>query len=139
ERDRSERLLASREQREASDPLACGPQLDFDTGLGHALVRLGQAQAALAAREQRRRDLAEVGANGGERVRKAPFDRLGELGAQLLELDEASLQILPLCCELVEPPFLVLVLLLRQRVHLAERLAPPLEPGKLLREGFRVV
>ena len=61
------------------------------------------------------------------------------MSAELLELREARLEILPLRCELVEVQLLRLVLLLRQRVHLAERLAAALETLRALCELFAVV
>src|SRR5581483_166793 len=67
ERDRPERLLAAREQREPRDSLTCRTELDLDAGLA-VLLGVGQREPALAAREQRRRDLREVRANGVERL-----------------------------------------------------------------------
>ena len=63
ERDRAERLLAAGEEREPRHPLAGRAQLDLDARLAPRppfQLGLGQAQAALAAREERRRHLLEV-------------------------------------------------------------------------------
>ena len=62
---------------------------------------------------------------------EAPLDRLRQLGAELLELVEARLEVGALRRELVEPRLLGLVLLLRERVDAAERLAAALEPLEL--------
>src|SRR5439155_1727419 len=74
ERDRAERLLAAGEEREACDALAGRPQLDLDAGL--AVLGLGQAEAALPAGKQRRGDLREVVANGGEGLLEPALDRV---------------------------------------------------------------
>ena len=66
-------------------------------------------------------DLLEVLCDSGEGLREAALDRRGELRAELLELVEASLEILALRLQVVEPLLLGLVLLARERVHLAER------------------
>src|SRR2546423_1892827 len=66
-----------------------------------------------------------MGADGGEGLVEAALDGLGQLGAQLLELLQARLEIGPLVDQLGQPLLLALVLLLGQRVHLAERLAAP--------------
>src|SRR5581483_6959392 len=63
----------------------------------------------------------------------------GQLGAQLLELLEAPLAVGALRRELVEAGLLRLVLLLRERVHLAERLSPALEPLRPLGELVPIV
>ena len=93
ERDRAERLLAAREQREPRDALAGRAELDLDSRLAALLLRLDEPQAALAAGKERRRDLLEVLRDRGERLREAALDRLGELGPELLELLEALLEI----------------------------------------------
>ena len=77
--------------------------------------------------------------HGVERLGEAPLDRLGQLGAQLLELGEARLEVLALRRELVEPLLLGVVLLLRERVDLAERLAAALEALRALGELVAVV
>src|SRR5207247_6286162 len=92
------------------------------------VLGLGEAQVALAAREDGRRHVGEMAADGVERLGEAPFDRLRQLVAQLLELGEARLEIRPLGDELLEALLLGLVLLVRERVDLAERLAAALEP-----------
>ena len=74
-----------------------------------------------------------------EGLGETPLDRLGQLGAELLELGEARLEILALRRELVEPRALGVVLLLRERVHLAERLAAALEALRALGELVAVV
>src|SRR5204862_7794003 len=68
-----------------------------------------------------------------------PLDRLRELHAQLLELGKALFEILALRGQLLEPRLLRVVLLLRERVHLAERLPPALQPLGTLRELVAVV
>ena len=60
ERDRAERLLAAGEEREARDALAGRPELDLDARLAALVLRLDEPQPALAAGEERRRDLLEV-------------------------------------------------------------------------------
>ena len=74
-----------------------------------------------------------------EGLGEAALDRLRQLGAQLLELGEALLEILALRRELLEPRLLGVVLLLRERVDLAERLAAALEPLRALGELVAVV
>src|SRR5215210_3000464 len=96
-------------------------------GVGVFLDWLRQPQAALAAREERRRDLGEMLADRGERLVEAPLDGLCQLHAQLLELLQARLEILALLDELGQALLLALVLLLRQRVDLPERLAAALQ------------
>src|SRR5207245_11150062 len=122
-RERAERLLAAGEEREAGDALARGPQLDLDPGLDVLVLAfqlgLGQAEAALAAGEERGGDLLEVVANGGEGFLEATLDGGGELVAQRLELGEALLEVGPLLAELRQPLLLAVVLLLRQRVDAA--------------------
>ena len=93
ERDRAERLLAAGEQREAGDALADRAQLDLDARLLALVVGLGEAQPALAAGEERRRDLGEVLLDRREGLLEAPLDRLGQVAAQLLELLEAALEV----------------------------------------------
>ena len=66
--------------------------------------------------------------HGGERLGEAPLDRLRELRAQLLELLQARLQVGALGLELGQPLLLELVLLLGERVDLAELDPPRLEP-----------
>src|SRR5581483_437618 len=132
ERDRAERLLATREEREARHLLAGRPQLDLDAGLLPVLLGLCQPQAALAAREERRCDLVEVALDGGERLGEARLDRVRQVVTQPLELGEALLEVSTLRRQLREPLLLGLVLLLRQRVHLAELLATLLVACELL-------
>src|SRR6185503_18882743 len=132
ERDRTERLLPAREQRQAGDLLSRGAQLHLDAGLraGTVLVvRLDEPQPALAAREERRGDLLEVGRNRGERLVEAPVHGLRQLVAERGELGERRLEIRTLGRELVEPLLLGLVLLLGERIDLPERLATRFEPG----------
>ena len=62
-----------------------------------------------------------------------------EVVAQLLELVEARFEVRALRRELDEPLLLLLVLLLRERVDLAERLAAALEPLDALGELVAVV
>src|SRR5207248_8797353 len=71
-----------------------------------------------------------------ERLGEAALERLRQLVAELLELGEARLEVGALRGKLLEPLLLRLVLLVRERVDLAERLATALESldrgGKLL-------
>ena len=77
-----------------------------------------------------------MAADGGEGLGETALDRLGQLVAELLDLLEARLEIRALGRELLQPHLLRLVLLLGERVDLAERLAAALEPldgrGELL-------
>ena len=89
---------------------------------------LGQPQPALAAGEQRARDLGEVPLDGGERLREPPLDRLRQLPPELVQLVERPLEVGALRAQLLEVLLLPLVLLLRERIDAAELLAPALEP-----------
>src|SRR5438309_4197285 len=84
ERDRTQRLLAAREKRQPLHSLARRPQLDLDSRLALLVLGVRQAQAPLAAREERRRDLFEIPLHGVEGLGEAPLDRLRQLRAQLL-------------------------------------------------------
>src|SRR5262245_37932484 len=132
ERDRAERLLAAREQRQPRDALARRPQLDLDARLSYVAVsvrlRLGQPQSPLAAREECRRNLGKVRLYGGEGLGEAPFHRLGQLTAERLQLGEAALEISTLLSELLELLLLARVLLLREGVDASEGLPAALEP-----------
>src|SRR3982750_1394917 len=64
ERDRTQCLLAAREKRQARNALARRTQLDLDAGLLAFHLGLGQPEPPVAAREERRRDLLEVLADG---------------------------------------------------------------------------
>ncbi len=96
-------------------------------------------QPAVAAREERRRYFLEVSADRREGVVEAPLDGLGELGPELLELLQARFEILALSDELGEALLLALVLLLRERVDLAEGFAAALEPLDPRRQLLAVV
>ena len=74
-----------------------------------------------------------------ERLGEARLDRLRQVVAQLLELVEALLEVGALHGELVEPLLLRLVLLLRERVDLAELLAALLGARQLLGELVAVL
>src|SRR5262249_11983747 len=117
--------------------LTRGPELDFDALLRVAVLslalglRVGQTEPALPAGEQRARDLCEIPLHGRERLGEAPLDRFGQLTPQLLELCERLLEVRALRAELVEVPFLALVLLLGERIHAAQLLAAPFEPDEL--------
>ena len=91
-------------------------------------LRLDEPQPALAAGKQRRGDLLEVLRDGSEGLREPALDRLGELRAQPLELLEAPLEVLALRLQVGQPLLLGVVLLLGERVHLAERRSARLEP-----------
>src|SRR5207302_587579 len=118
-----------REQREPSDPLAGRAQLDLDALLGVVAValRLGQPQATFAAGEERARDLREVAFDGRERLREAPLDRFRQLAAELVQLGERALEVGALRPQLIAVLLLARVLLLRERVDAAERLAAALQ------------
>ena len=75
-----------------------------------------------------RRDLLEVLRDRRERLGEAALDRRRELGAELLELLEALLEILALRPQVVEALLLGVVLLSRERIDLTERGATYLEP-----------
>ena len=74
-----------------------------------------------------------------ERLLEAALDGLGELVAQALELLQALLEVGALVAELGEPLLLALVLLLRERVDAAERLAAALEALELLGQLLGIV
>src|SRR3954469_9071230 len=101
--------------------------MHFDTRLLVGIVALDELEPPLAAREERPGHLGEVRLHRGERLVEAPLDGLGQLVAQLLELLERRLEVGALRRELLEPRLLRVVLLLRERVHLAEPFAPALE------------
>ena len=97
ERDRSERLLAAREERQARDALARPAEARPRSPASPPLVlRLDETKPALAAGKEGRGDILEVRRDGGEGLGEAPLDGLGELRAQLVELLEALLEILAL-------------------------------------------
>src|SRR5262249_41258387 len=133
ERDRTERLLAARQQRQPCHLLAHGTQLDLDARLGVLVlgIGLGQPEPALATGEERRRNLGELRLAGRDRLRETPLARLGQVAPKLLELLERRLQVGALLGQLDEALLLRVVLLLRKRIHPAERLAPALEPLEL--------
>src|SRR3954453_8248969 len=101
--------------------------MHLDARLGLVLFRDRQLQRALTAREERARNLVEVLLHRVERLVEAALDGLLQLGAYLLELGEARPEIAAIGCELVEAELLGVVLLLRERVHLAELLAALLQ------------
>src|SRR4029434_10677411 len=70
ERDRAERLLAARQEREPRHLLAGRTELDLDARLRLLLFGLCEAEAALAAREERGRDFREVRLDRPERLRE---------------------------------------------------------------------
>src|SRR5207248_2949546 len=96
--------------------------------------RLGQSEPALAAREQRCRHFREVLLDSCERLGEALLDRPGKVVAKGRELFEASLQVLALRLELEQPLLLLVVLLLREGIHLAETFTAALEPLDLRRQ-----
>ncbi len=139
ERNRAESLLAAREQREPRDTFAGGSELDLDAGLFTVVLGLGEPQPALAAREEALDHLREVELDRSEGLLEALRDRLGEVAAEGLELGEALLEVGTLRRELVEALLLCLVLLLGQRVDLAELLAAALQAVEPRRELVTVV
>ena len=64
--------------------------------------------------------------DGREGLGEPRLDGLRQVVAKLLELVQAALQILALRRQLLQALLLGVVLLLRERVHLAERLTPAL-------------
>src|SRR5207244_3617434 len=60
ERDRAQRLLTAREQREPRDLLAGGSELHLDAVVAAVLVR-DETEPAFASRKERARDILEVG------------------------------------------------------------------------------
>src|SRR5581483_1436939 len=139
ERDRAERLLAARQERQPGDALPGRPELDLDPRLLALLAVLRHPQPALPAREERRRHLVEVPLDRGERLGEARLDRVRQVVPELLELGEALLEVVALGGQLLQPRLLRLVLLLRKRVDLAELLPPALVPDELLGELVAVV
>src|SRR5215218_9119658 len=93
----------------------------------------------MAARKERRGNFLEVRAHRGEGLVEAPLDRLGKLDPQLLELLQARLEVGALIGQLCQALLLALVLLLRERVDLAERFPAALEPLDTRRELLPVV
>ena len=77
----------------------------------------------MASREERRRDLLEVPADGVERLGEAALDGAVEVVPQLGELVEAALEILSLRGQLREGLLLALVLLGGERIDASELLA----------------
>src|SRR5207253_3351449 len=73
------------------------------------------------------------------RFGEARLDRVREVVAQLFQLRQARLEIRPLDGQLLEPLLLRLVLFLRERVHLAELLAPLLVARERLGELVAVL
>ena len=77
--------------------------------------------------------------DGCERLLEPALDGLRELVAQALELLQALLEVGALVAELGEALLLALVLLLRQWIDAAQRLAATLEPDELLGQLLGVV
>ena len=75
-------------------------------------------------------------ADCGEGLLEAALDRLGQLGAQLLELLQARLEVGALLGQLGQALLLTVVLLLGQRVDLPERLASVLQEAAGEAEHF---
>src|SRR5512133_697923 len=128
ERDRPERLLAAGEQRQPRHAFAGRLQLDLDPGRRLLVLRallVGQEQPTLAAREQRLRDLLEVGADRGEGLHEAAIDRLVQLIAQLRKLVQAALEILALRDQVGQILLFPRVLFRGQRIHPSELFATP--------------
>ena len=65
-------------------------------GLVVVLLGFGQSQTTLATGEDGRCHVREVAPDGVERLREAALDGLRQLGAELLELGEARLEVGPL-------------------------------------------
>ena len=99
----------------------------------------GETQSSLAAGEQRRGDFGEVRLDCGERFSEALFHGACEIVAQRLELLQARFEVRPLRRELDQALLLLVVLLLRERIDLTERLAPALVAFDLVRELVSVV
>src|SRR5262249_54870897 len=104
-----------------------------------AALGVDEREPALAAREERAGDVGEVARDGLEGLGEPRVDGLGQLGAQLLELGEAALDVLALLDEAVQALLLALLVGLRERVDLAELLAAAFEALRALGEGVAVV
>src|SRR6185436_8390136 len=100
---------------------------------------IDEPQSSLAAREEGGRDLLEVPGDGVEGCREAPLDSRRELDAQRIELLETPLEILALHLQVRQSLLFGLVLLACERIDLAERDAPRLEPLGARRELITVV
>ena len=83
ERQRAERLLAPREQREPRHLLAGGPQLDLDARLLPSSSLSGSVSRSLPSPPGKRvaGDIGEVTLDSGVGLLEAPLDRLGQLRA----------------------------------------------------------
>ena len=105
-RERGERALATREQREPAHGLARRPRFHLDAGV-QQVVRIGEHDAPGTAREQHREQLGEVAGDVGERGLEDVHDLLVD------RLDHAR-QLAPRVAHVVE-------LLLQELVPLDER------------------
>ena len=124
-RDRGQRPLAARQQRQPLDLLARGAGLDLDAG-GEPVVGLGEHQSAGAAGEQRREDQLEL---PGDVLVGRPEDLLDPL-VDLLDDDQqvatAGLEVLELLGEELVAFLERGELLERERVDLAQQRQRPL-------------
>src|SRR5918999_3293831 len=162
ERQRHERLLAARQQRQPLGGLAGRRHLDLDAGLALLLllvrIRLGRVrgvlagdhraravlgvdepQPAAAAREQVLDDVLEVLGGRLEGLLEALPDPPVGLLYEARELGEGGLQVAALALELLDVRDSLLVLLLGERVHGAELLAAALKPLDAGGEGLAVL
>src|SRR5215472_17179333 len=128
EGDRGQRALAAGQQRQPLDLLARRPGFDVDAR-GEHVVGLGQHQPALAAGEQPREDLLELGRGVGEGRREHLLDPVIDLFDHGEQVPPGLLEVL----ELVGQERVALlegrVLLQGQRVDLAELVKLALRGG----------
>jgi hypothetical protein len=75
-----------------------------------------------------------VALDAGVGLLEPPLHGFRQLVPQLRELRQRLLQIFALTGQVFQPRLLACVLLRRERIHLAERLAPALEAGDLCSE-----
>src|SRR5499433_3932951 len=127
EGDRGQRALAPRQQGQPLDLLARRPGLDVDAG-GQHVVGLGQHQAALAAGEQPREDLLELGRGVGERRREHLLD-------PVIDLFDHGEQVPPGLLEVFELGGEERVALLQRRELLQGERVDLTELGKLALRG----
>src|SRR5262245_40803757 len=127
EGDRGQRALAPRQQGQPLDLLARRPGLDVDAG-GQHVVGLGQHQAALAAGEQPREDLLELGRGVGERRREHLLD-------PVIDLFDHGEQVPPGLLEVFELGGEERVALLQRRELLQGERVDLAELGKLALRG----
>ena len=115
ERDRGQGTLAARQQRQALHLLAGGPGLDLDAGREH-VVRVGEHQVALAAREEHAEHVLELLTSLGEGRREGLLHQAIHVLHDAQQVRLRSFKILHLVHEELVPRGQRLVFLERQRV-----------------------